>query len=112
MAMIQGSQDISFQAMKQKMTAINNIIMRDSAVESAVAFGGGGNATINTGRMFVALKDNDRRKLGADQVIARLRKKLAVVPGIQVYLQSVQDIRVGGRMSGGLYQYTHPGRKP
>ena len=59
--------------------------------------------------MFVALKDNDRRKLGADQVIARLRKKLAAVPGIQVFLQSVQDIRVGGRMSGGQYQYTLQG---
>ncbi|MGB7567540.1 MAG: multidrug efflux RND transporter permease subunit [Chitinivibrionales bacterium] len=106
---IQGSQDISFQAMKQKMTAINGIVMRDSAVESAISFGGGGSATINTGRMFVALKNNDRRKLGADQVIARLRKKLAAVPGIQVFLQSVQDIRVGGRMSGGQYQYTLQG---
>jgi multidrug efflux pump len=106
---IQGSQDISFQAMKQKMTAINNIVMRDSAVESAISFGGGGNATINTGRMFVALKNNDKRKLTADQVIARLRKKLAVVPGIQVFLQSVQDIRVGGRSSGGQYQYTLQG---
>ena len=106
---IQGSQDISFQSMKQKMTAINNIVMRDSAVESAISFGGGGSATINTGRMFVALKDNDKRKLTADQVIARLRKKLAAVPGIQVFLQSVQDIRVGGRMSGGQYQYTLQG---
>jgi multidrug efflux pump len=108
-AMIQGSQDISFQAMKKKMTAINTIMMRDSAVESAVAFGGGGNATINTGRMFVALKSKRQSKLGADQVIARLRRELAVVPGIQVYLQSVQDLRVGGRMSGGLYQYTIQG---
>jgi multidrug efflux pump len=94
--------------MKKKVQAIGDIIMRDSAVENAVVFTGGGQ-TINTGRMFIALKDFSGRKADADQIIARLRKKLAMVPGAQTYLQSTQDVRVGGRMSGGQYQFTLQG---
>jgi multidrug efflux pump len=105
---ILASQDISFSEMKKKVQAIGDIIMRDSAVENAVVFTGGGQ-TINTGRMFIALRSFNSRKVNADQIIARLRKKLAAVPGAQTYLQSVQDVRVGGRMSGGQYQFTLQG---
>ena len=106
--MIQGSQDISFQAMKKKLIAIADITERDPAVENAIAFAGGG-GPVNTARMFLALTPIERRKLGADQVIARLRRRLAAVPGVQVNLQAVQDLRVGGRMSGGQYQFTLQG---
>ena len=104
---IQASQDISFQAMKDKLQAIVNTIMLDPAVDTVTAFtGGGGGATRNTGRMFIALKPIEERKISADQVIARLRKGLGSVPGAPTFLQPVQDVRVGGRQSGAQYQYT------
>ncbi len=108
---ILAAQDISFQSMREKMTAIVDIIGKDPAVETVVAFtgGSGGRATTNTGRMFIALKPMEKRKVSADQVIARLRKKISSVPGAPAYLQAVQDVRAGGRMSGGQYQYTLQG---
>jgi len=69
-----------------------------------ITFVGGG--AINTGRMFIALKPLNERKITADQVIGRLRKKLAVVPGATLYMQANQDIRVGGRQSNSQFQYT------
>jgi multidrug efflux pump len=68
--------------------------------------GGGGNTTTNTGRVFVALKPLAERKATADQIINRLRPKLAVVPGATLYLQAVQDVRIGGRQTAAQYQYT------
>jgi multidrug efflux pump len=111
MGTILAAQDISFQSMKDKMAAIVDIIMKDPAVDTVVAFTGssGGRATTNTGRMFIALKPLEERKLSADQVIARLRKSISSVPGAPAYLQPVQDLRVGGRMGGGQYQYTLQG---
>jgi len=111
MGTILAAQDISFQSMKDKMTAIVDLIMKDPAVDTVVAFTGssGGRATTNTGRMFISLKPLNERKLSADQVIARLRKSISSVPGAPAYLQPVQDLRVGGRMSGGQYQYTLQG---
>ena len=108
---IQAAQDISFQAMKEKLTAIVNIIKDDPAVDNVIAFtgGGGGGVTRNTARMFIALKPQEERKLSADQVIARLRKKLVSVPGAPAFLQAVQDVRVGGRISAAQYQYTLQG---
>ncbi|HUO78113.1 MAG TPA: multidrug efflux RND transporter permease subunit [Thermodesulfovibrionales bacterium] len=108
---IQAAQDISFQAMKEKLTAIVNIIKDDPAVDNVIAFtgGGGGGVTRNTARMFIALKPQGERKLSADQVIARLRKKLVSVPGAPAFLQAVQDVRVGGRISAAQYQYTLQG---
>ena len=104
---IQASQDISFQAMRQKLTEVVEIIQRDPAVENVMGFtGGGGGSTTNTGRMFIALKPLQERQLSADQVIARLRSKLAKVPGAPTYLQAVQDLRIGGRVSSAQYQYT------
>ncbi|HSS31304.1 MAG TPA: efflux RND transporter permease subunit, partial [Nitrospiraceae bacterium] len=104
---IQASQDISFQAMSQKLTEVAKIIQSDPAVDTVMGFsGGGGGSTTNTGRMFISLKPLAERKLSADQVIARLRLKLATVPGAPTFLQAVQDLRIGGRVSSSQYQYT------
>jgi multidrug efflux pump len=99
---IQASQDISFQAMEKKLRAVVNIIMKDPAVNTVTAFTGG----TNTARMFIALKDLQVRKVSADQVIARLRKKLSAVAGAPAVLTSVQDLTVGARQSSAQYQYT------
>ena len=102
---IQAEQDISFQAIREKMTDYVTIIMKDPAVSTVTAFVGGG-GTANTGRMFIMLKPLGERKVSADQVISRLRGKLAHVPGATLYLQSAQDLQIGGRMGNAQYQYT------
>ena len=104
MGNIQADQSISFQAMRDKLATFVNIVGQDPAVNSVVGFTGGGQ--LNTGRMFVALKPLADRHLSADKVIARLRSKLAHEPGANLFLQSVQDISVGGRASNAQYQYT------
>jgi multidrug efflux pump len=101
---IQADQSISFQAMRDKLATFVNIVGQDPAVDSVVGFTGGGQ--LNTGRMFVGLKPLAERQLSADKVIARLRSKLAHEPGANLFLQSVQDISVGGRASNAQYQYT------
>ena len=107
---VQAAQDISFQAMREKLNQVVEIIKKDPDVEYVIAFtGGGGGATVNTGRMFITLKPFEIRSATAPQVIARLRKKLAHIPGAPTFLQPVQDLRVGGRMSNALYQYTLQG---
>ena len=103
---IQASQDISFQAMRPKLAQIVNIIMADPAVDTVGAFTGGSGSTTNTARMFIALKPFSDRKVIASQVIARLRGKLASVPGASTFLRSVQDLNIGGRLSSSVYQYT------
>jgi hydrophobe/amphiphile efflux-1 (HAE1) family protein len=105
---VQAAQDISFSAMKGKMTQFMNIVIKDPAVATSVGFAGG-NTTYNTGRMFITLKPLAERKMTADQVIGRLRSKLAVVPGATLYMQSAQDLTVGGRMSQAQFQYTLQG---
>jgi multidrug efflux pump len=102
--MIQADQSISFQAMREKLTNYVNIVHADPAVENVVAFTGGGQ--LNMGFMFVSLKPIAERKISADQVIARLRPKLAREPGSSLFLQAQQDIRVGGRASNAQYQFT------
>jgi len=102
--MIQADQATSFAAMDKKMIAFEKIVQSDPAVDTVMAFTGG--SSENTARMFAQLKDISIRKVTSDQVIARLRKKLAVIPGATLYLQSVQDVRVGGHMSNSEYQYT------
>ncbi|HEY3309948.1 MAG TPA: multidrug efflux RND transporter permease subunit [Desulfuromonadaceae bacterium] len=110
MGRIQASQDISFQAMEQKLAQIVGIIKTDPDVEYVIGFtGGGGGSTTNTGRMFIALKPFEKRFVGANDIIKRLRKKLAGVPGAPTFLAPVQDLRVGGRISNALYQYTLQG---
>jgi multidrug efflux pump len=105
MGMIQARQNISFQAMRQKVTRFVEVVRSDPDVENVVAFTGGAGGT-NTGRMFVSLKDLGARKAGVDEIIGRLRRKTAGEPGASLFLQPVQDIRVGGRMSGAQYQFT------
>ena len=104
---IQADQSISFQLMQQKLTQFVTIIKKDPAVETAVGFTGGGQT--NSGFMFVSLIPLDERKISADGVIARLRREMAVVPGATLFLQAVQDIRVGGRASNAQYQFTLQG---
>jgi multidrug efflux pump len=101
---IQADQSISFQAMQRKLVRIMYIIRSDPAVSSVSGFTGGGRR--NSGFMYISLKPIEERKISADQVMARLRPKLAREAGAMLFLQSVQDIRVGGRSSGAAYQYT------
>jgi len=108
MGSVQAAQDISFAAMKQKMTQFVNIVMKDPAVETIVGFAGG-NTSANQGRMFVTLKPLAERKVSADQVIGRLRRKMAVVPGATLFMQSAQDLTIGGRQSQAQFQYTLQG---
>ncbi len=101
---IQADQSISFQLMQQKLMQFVTIVKNDPAVASAVGFTGGGQT--NSGFVFVSLKPSTERTLTADQVIARLRGSLAQVAGATLFLQAVQDIRVGGRQSNSQYQFT------
>ena len=102
---IQGDQNTSFQAMSRRLTEFSNIVAQDPAVNNVIAFTGGGGSP-NTGRMFVALKPLHERKLNADQIVARLRSQLGRISGATLFLQSVQDVRVGGRAAASQYQYT------
>ena len=110
---IQADQSISFQSMEKKLAQLMSIVQHDPAVETVVGFtgggGGGGGQSTNTGSVFVTLKPVPPRTETADQVIARLRRALAVVPGGRLFLQSVQDIRIGGRSSNAQYQFTLQG---
>jgi multidrug efflux pump len=101
---IQADQSISFQAMRGKLRSFMQIIMDDPAVENVVGFTGG--AQRNSGFMFISLKPLKERKESAEQVIARLRPKLAKEPGASLFLNPVQDVRIGGRQSNATYQYT------
>jgi multidrug efflux pump len=102
---ILGDQSTSFQAMDRRVAAFVDVVMKDPATEYVQAYTGG-SGTVNGGRMFVTLKDLGKRKLSADQVVARLRGKLGSVPGGSLFLQAVQDLRIGGFASNAQYQYT------
>jgi multidrug efflux pump len=100
---IVADQSSSFQAMQQRMERLVAIVQRDPAVDSVTSFTGGNNSA----RMFVALKTS--RKETADQIIARLRPQLSHEPGGNLFLQAVQDLRVGGRQGNAQYQYSLQG---
>ncbi len=102
---IQAAQDISFAGIEKLMTEYVKVVQADPSVESVTAFVGGG----NTGRMFAALKPNNQRKDTVDQIIARLRGKTAHIVGATLFMQPVQDLRLGGRPSSTQYQYTLQG---
>jgi len=102
---IQADQDTSFEEMSKKMRAIMDIVKADPGIDSVAAFTGGGNGT-STARMFAGLKPLAERKINSDLVIDRLRAKTANIPGASLFLQSVQDVSVGGRFGGAQYQYT------
>jgi hydrophobe/amphiphile efflux-1 (HAE1) family protein len=117
---VQAAQDISFQAMSGKMEQFVQIVLKDPAVYTAVGFAGGGSAT-NQGRFFVMLKPLEQRGqcktphfwnpcyVSADEVIDRLRGKLAVVPGATLFLQVQQDLTLSPRYGQAQYQYTIQG---
>ena len=106
---LQADQSISFQLMSTKLEQMMSIVRADPAVDQVVGFtgvgSGGGYAQINTGNVFVSLKPVSER-VSVDEVIARLRPKLAQVPGGRLYMAAVQDLRAGGRQSNAQYQYT------
>jgi multidrug efflux pump len=103
--MIQGDQDLSFAAMSQKMRTFTDIVLKDPAVDTIASFSGGGSGG-STARMFGQLKPLSERKISVDEVIARLRKATAKVPGAVLYIQAVQDLSMGGHGSAAQYQYT------
>jgi hydrophobe/amphiphile efflux-1 (HAE1) family protein len=99
-------QDVSFPAMRQRAEAVNKVVLAHPAVEKMVTFIGGSGSSGNTGNIFIQLKPLGQRSQTSDQVIAELRPKLAAIPGIMLFLQSVQDVRMGGRGARTQYQYT------
>jgi hydrophobe/amphiphile efflux-1 (HAE1) family protein len=102
------SQDISYAAMERLQQRVAKIVLEDPAVLTLGSFlgGGGGSSTINNGRIFITLKPVRERKVGAQEVIDRLRKKLAPVEGVTLFLQPSQDVRVGGRFGRAQFQYS------
>ena len=101
---VRADQASSFQAMRQKLGAFSDIVRADPAVATATGFTGGGQR--NSANMFIALKPRAERKERVDQVINRLRGKLAHLPGANLFLAPVQDIRMGGRQANASWQYT------
>jgi len=108
MGTVEGAQDISFGALVQIQNRVAAIVTADEAVASLSSFVGttglGGSA--NAGRMFISLKPQGNGRASADEIVARLRKQTSQVPGARVFMQAMQDVRVGGRTSKAQYQYT------
>jgi multidrug efflux pump len=102
-------QDTSAQALSRHVSMISEAIQQDPAVENVIAFAGGPGSATNNARMFISLKALAERGESADQVVARLRGSLSRIPGASVFVQPVQDVRVGGRASSALYQFTLQG---
>ncbi len=101
---IQADQDISFADMQKKLKQFIGIVLSNPAVVDLAAFTGSSGG-MNTARMFVALKPNGERP-PIQEVMSQIRKKTAAISGARLFLQPVQDIRVGGRLSNAQYQYT------
>jgi multidrug efflux pump len=108
MGSVQASQDISFPAMREKVLKFLTIVKADPAVQSVAGFvgGGPGGGSVNTAFSFIMLTPLAQRGISADEVLERLRPKLADVPGATQFMQVAQEIRVGGRMGNAQYQYT------
>jgi len=101
---VQADQSISFQLMRTKLHQFSAILEKDPAMDHVVGFTGGGQT--NSGFIFAALKPRSERKDSADRVIQRLSRQLSSIPGASLFLQSTQDIRMGGRQSNAQYQFT------
>jgi multidrug efflux pump len=101
---IRADQSISFQAMRRKFRQFVSIVQSDPAIENIVGFTGG--FQTNSGFVYASLKPLKQRDASADQVINRLRARLAQVTGANLFMFAVQDIRVGGRQSASQYQFT------
>jgi hydrophobe/amphiphile efflux-1 (HAE1) family protein len=109
---IVAQQDVSFDAMRAKLQTLNDVLLKDPAVDSAISFtgGGGGRGGVNTASGFVSLKPLGKgRKESAFEVVNRLRPKLSHIPGAQLFLVPVQDVNIGGRQSNAQFQYTLQG---
>jgi multidrug efflux pump len=102
---VQGPQDASFASMNDSIKKIGAVIQKDPAVDNVIVFTGGGGAT-NTGNIFMALKPLNVRKIGAPEIINRLRPQLNKLVAASAFLQASQDLRIGGRNTAALYQYT------
>ncbi len=104
----EAAQGISFESMKQHQLAVMEIVGQDPNVHSfsSTVGAGGPSPTGNLGRIFISLKPRSERKLNADEVIQKLRPRLATVPGIQVFLQNPPPIRLGGQLTKAQYQFT------
>jgi hydrophobe/amphiphile efflux-1 (HAE1) family protein len=104
----EASQDISFPAMSERQQALVDVLLKDPAIGSVASYigPGGPTATLNQGRIFIILKPKPERKASADQIINRLKPKLAHIQGITLYMQAAQDITIGARLSKTEYQYT------
>ena len=103
---IQADQSISFQRISDKLRQYMKIVQDDKDVDDVVGFTGAGGGGGNSGRMFISLKPLGVRKASTEQIMARLRPKLAQIPGSTLFMAPQQEVRVGGRMSFSLYQYT------
>ncbi|QAU49380.1 multidrug efflux RND transporter permease subunit [Bradyrhizobium guangzhouense] len=99
-------QDISFAEMKRRQEELNAIVQADPAVDSIAMFIGGGGTALNSGRMYVTLKPIGERNANAQQIIARLRPRLAKVEGARLYMQASQDVRLGGRATRTQFEFT------
>ena len=110
---MQGDQSISFQSMAMKLKILQEIVRTDPDVDNLIGFTGGGSGGpgggTNSGRSVIELKPKSERNATADEIIDRLRDKLAGVPGVTLYLQSQQDFRMSGRSSNAQFQYTLQG---
>jgi multidrug efflux pump len=102
---VRGPQDSSFPAMNSSIQQIGAVIKKDPAVANVIAFSGGSGAT-NTGSVYIALKPLNERKVSAPEIIDRLRPQLNRLPVASAFLQAAQDLRIGGRSSNAMYQYT------
>ncbi|MDR3684201.1 MAG: multidrug efflux RND transporter permease subunit [Geothrix sp.] len=111
MGAIQADQGTSFQAMRVRLREYVRIVKEDPGVLAVTGFVGGGGTT-NTGRVFASLKPIEQRHVAVDQIIGRLRGKLAKVPGASLFFQPIQDLRIGGRLGNAQFQYTLQGDDP
>jgi multidrug efflux pump len=100
--------DVSFPKMMELQRAVADVILADPDVQTVASFIGsdGTNPTTNSGRVSINLKPRDQRSAGADEIIARLKPNLAAIPGVEVYLQSVQDLTIDSRVTRTQFQYT------
>ena len=106
---ILAQQDVSFDAMTVKLQTLNDIVLKDPAIDTAISFTGG-RGGLNSASMFIQLKPlGEGRKESAFDIVNRLRPKLSHIPGAQLFMVPVQDVNVGGRQSNSQFQYTLQG---
>jgi HAE1 family hydrophobic/amphiphilic exporter-1 len=109
--MSEGGQDASYEEMVKHQQKVAEVVSKDPNVLTFMsAVGAGGpSATMNSGRVFMMLKPRDQRKLSADQIIQEMKKKLAPIPGIRIFMQNPMAMKLGGQNTKGIYQLTMQG---